>query len=91
MVNSIVVPVGASHPRSLSSATVRFMVERGDFRVLHQPFFYAYYKQDQRRVMPEYQEVTGTPTTYTEVRDWILQLATQQATCLSARLTLMAS
>ena len=32
-----------THPRSISTAFERVMIERGDFNVLHEPFSYLYY------------------------------------------------
>lgn len=34
-----------THPRSVSTAFERVMMERGDFKILHEPFSYLYYVQ----------------------------------------------
>nr|WP_293108444.1 hypothetical protein [Okeania sp. SIO2F4] len=32
-----------AHPRSLSTVFERIMMERGDFKIFHEPFAYVYY------------------------------------------------
>ncbi|THB75785.1 MAG: sulfotransferase family protein [Desulfobacteraceae bacterium] len=62
-----------THPRSISTAFERVMIERGDFNVLHEPFSYLYYVHegdasiDQQYVDPDH------PTDYPGIRNHILK------------------
>ena len=38
-----------THPRSVSSALERVMLQRGDLETLHEPFIYLYYLGDARK------------------------------------------
>jgi hypothetical protein len=60
-----------THPRSISTAFERVMIERGDLKILHEPFSYYYYVRqdgatiDQQYVDPEH------PTDFTGIKDHI--------------------
>ncbi len=62
-----------THPRSISTAFERVMMERGDFNVLHEPFSYLYYVHEgdasinQQYVNPDH------PTDYAGIRNHILK------------------
>ena len=64
-----------SHPRSLSSALQRVMVERGDLQVLHEPFLYLYYIGDARRTLPHFDPEPDHPASYADIRAMILDTA----------------
>jgi hypothetical protein len=64
-----------THPRSISTAFERVMMERGDFTILHEPFSYLYYVHQggatigQQYVDPEH------PTDYGGIKSHILEAA----------------
>lgn len=67
-----------THPRSISTAFERVMIERKDLTVLHEPFSYYYYVHrnegtiEQEYVDPEH------PTAYEDIRDYIIETAADQ-------------
>ena len=64
-----------SHPRSMSTATERIMRERGDLHCFHEPFMYYYYVQRQVRELPHFDIKDDHPTSYSDIRDMVLQQA----------------
>jgi hypothetical protein len=68
-----------THPRSISTAFERVMMERGDITVLHEPFSYLYYvHQDGATIDQQYVD-PGHPTDYDGIRSHILDTAAGSA------------
>ena len=67
------------HPRSLSSALERAMLERGDLATLHEPFLYLYYVHDARKRLPHLDVDPRRPTAYEDIRSTILETARTRA------------
>ena len=63
------------HPRSLSSALERVMLERGDMATLHEPFLYLYYVHDARKRLPHLHVDPRRPASYEDIRSMILETA----------------
>ena len=64
-----------THPRSISTAFERIMMERGDFTILHEPFSYLYYiHEDGATLSPQYVD-PAHPTDYAGIRAHIEQTA----------------
>jgi len=63
------------HPRSLSSAFERAMIERGDFHVCHEPFLYDYYVHRAKRQIPHFDIDPAHPVSYAEIKTGILRAA----------------
>ena len=63
------------HPRSLSSALERAMLERGDMATLHEPFLYLYYVHEGRKRLPHLEVDPRRPTSYEAIRSMILEAA----------------
>ena len=63
------------HPRSLSSAVERSMLERGDMASLHEPFLYLYYVHDAKRRLPHHDIDRERPASYEDIRSMILDTA----------------
>ena len=63
------------HPRSMSSALERAMLERGDLTTLHEPFLYLYYVHDARKRLPHLDVDPRRPTSYEDIRSMILEAA----------------
>ncbi len=59
------------HPRSMSTAIERVMRERGDLRIVHEPFIYTYYLGNRGRSLPHFEPNADHPQTYTDVRQFI--------------------
>ena len=67
-----------THPRSVSTAFERVMMERGDFKILHEPFSYLYYvNKDQATISQEYVN-PDHPTAYPDIREYIQASASDQ-------------
>lgn len=64
------------HPRSMSTAIERVMRERGDLRIVHEPFIYTYYLGDRGRSLPHFEPNADHPQTYVDVRQFIREQAT---------------
>jgi hypothetical protein len=64
-----------AHPRSLSTAFERMMMQRGDFCVLHEPFSYVYYLDENRRPLLDLKEFAEFRRSYPEARDECLSAA----------------
>ena len=66
-----------THPRSISTAFERIMIERKDFQVLHEPFSYYYYvHKDDATIEQEFVD-SDHPRRYPEIRDYIIDKSTQ--------------
>jgi hypothetical protein len=64
-----------THPRSISTAFERVMMERKDFHVLHEPFSYLYYvHQDGATIDQQYVD-PNHPTDYAGIKAHILEAA----------------
>ena len=63
------------HPRSMSSALERAMLERGDMATLHEPFLYLYYVHDARKRLPHLDVDRQRPTSYEGIRAMVLETA----------------
>jgi hypothetical protein len=67
-----------THPRSISTAFERVMMERGDFKILHEPFSYLYYvNKDRATISQEYID-PGHPTEYPGIKDHIQASASEK-------------
>lgn len=64
-----------THPRSISTAFERVMMERGDFNVLHEPFSYLYYVHKQGSAITQEYTASNHPATYPEIKAYILAAA----------------
>jgi len=62
------------HPRSLSTAFERSILERGDMEVIHEPFGYLYYVHEKRPVANMTVD-PNHPTSYEEIKKMILEKA----------------
>lgn len=60
------------HPRSLSTALERVFMERGDFKVLHEPFSYVFYVYEKRAPIPHAHIDPNLPQSYPDIKQWIL-------------------
>jgi hypothetical protein len=68
-----------THPRSISTAFERVMMERGDFQILHEPFSYLYYvHKDEATIDQQYVDPTH-PTDYTGIKALIETSAQNQS------------
>lgn len=70
-----------AHPRSLSTAVERIMIERGDFEVLHEPFSVVYYHTEGRAAAVHADFSETAPSDYESVRDDILRRAQFHPVC----------
>ncbi|NEP14607.1 MAG: hypothetical protein F6K14_31300 [Symploca sp. SIO2C1] len=67
-----------AHPRSLSTVFERMMMERGDFKIFHEPFAYIYY------VLHKKAPATGMiinpqhPTKFEDIKNYIIQGSQKQ-------------
>jgi hypothetical protein len=59
------------HPRSVSTAFERIMRERGDLKVLHEPFMYHHYLTSTDRLFPDFTPDPSHPATYADIRKMI--------------------
>ena len=61
-----------THPRSISTAFERAMIELGDLKILHEPFYYYYYvKKDDATIEQQYVDPKH-PMEYGEIKSHIL-------------------
>lgn len=51
------------------------MRERGDLKVLHEPFMYHHYLTQSDRMFPDFQPEPGHPQTYADIRAHVLEAA----------------
>ncbi len=63
------------HPRSISTGFERIFIERGDFKVLHEPFSPLYYVYEKRVDCPGQHIDPNVPMSYPEIKTWILEEA----------------
>ena len=70
-----------AHPRSLSTALERIVIERGDFEVMHEPFSVVYYFHEQRATAAHANVCSAEPADYASIRDRILQAARNMPVC----------
>lgn len=56
------------HPRSTSTALERVFIERGDFRVFHEPFSYVYFVHENKAAIPHKHPDASHPRTYQDVK-----------------------
>ncbi len=69
-----------THPRSVSTAFERVMMERGDLHILHEPFSYFYYVQHQDKAsIPQEFVDPDHPTAYPEIKTHIRNSAEKQS------------
>lgn len=61
------------HPRSISTAFERVFIERGDYKVLHEPFSPLYYVYEKRVACPGQHIDPGVPHSYADIRQWIME------------------
>lgn len=62
-----------THPRSISTALERVMMERGDLKVLHEPFSYLYYVESGEATITQEYEDPDHPRTYNSIKNLILR------------------
>jgi hypothetical protein len=67
-----------THPRSISTAFERVMMERKDFTILHEPFSYLYYVHRQGATISQQYVDPDHPTDYAGIKAHIAQAATQR-------------
>lgn len=67
-----------THPRSISTAFERVMMERRDFTVLHEPFSYLYYVQKEVATIAQQYVDPNHPTDYADIRSHIIDSAVDQ-------------
>jgi hypothetical protein len=60
------------HPRSISTGFERVFIERGDYKVLHEPFSPLYYVYEKRVDCPGQHIDPRVPHSYPDIRQWIL-------------------
>jgi hypothetical protein len=66
------------HPRSISTGFERIFIERGDFKVLHEPFSPLYYVYEKRVDCPGQHIDPGVPMRYPDIKHWILSEARER-------------
>lgn len=67
-----------SHPRSVSSAMERIMLERGDMTTFHEPFIYLYYVHDAKKELAFFDIDPSHPSSYNDIKRMILDAAETQ-------------
>ncbi|SLM31808.1 conserved hypothetical protein [Desulfamplus magnetovallimortis] len=67
-----------THPRSISTAFERVMMEREDFNVLHEPFSYLYYVHKQGSAIDQEYIDPDHPTKYPDIKEHILSVGESQ-------------
>ncbi|NEO99767.1 MAG: hypothetical protein F6K58_14025 [Symploca sp. SIO2E9] len=67
-----------SHPRSLSTAFERMIMNRGDFKILHEPFAYIYYVLEKRGLPTGMIVDAEHPTQFEDIKNQILHSSRQQ-------------
>ena len=60
------------HPRSISTGFERIFIERGDFKVLHEPFSALCYVYEKRVDCPGQHVDPNAPMSYPDIKNWIL-------------------
>lgn len=64
-----------THPRSISTAFERVFIERGDYKILHEPFSYYYYVHDTGATIEQEFVDPDHPTDFPDIRNYILKTA----------------
>ncbi len=67
-----------THPRSVSTAMERIMIERGDLHVLHEPFSHLYYLHEKRGTAQAVTELPAETAEYDMIRKNMFQAAADQ-------------
>lgn len=60
------------HPRSLSTAFERAIIQRDDLHIFHEPFAYLYYIKEAKGDIPNFHVDPNHPITYSEIKKMIL-------------------
>jgi hypothetical protein len=60
-----------THPRSISTAFERVMMERGDLTILHEPFSYLYYARENKTSISQEYIDPDHPTAYPDIKKLI--------------------
>ena len=61
-----------THPRSISTAFERVMMERRDLKIIHEPFSYLYYVHEEEASISQQFVDPDHPTDYVGIRDHII-------------------
>lgn len=64
-----------AHPRSVSSAMERIMLERGDMTTFHEPFIYVYYVHEAKKALPCFDVDPDHPTSYLDIKRMLFAAA----------------
>lgn len=67
-----------THPRSISTAFERVMMERRDLRILHEPFSYLYYVHGDSASIPQQYVDPDHPTDYVGIKSHVAESAGEQ-------------
>jgi hypothetical protein len=70
-----------AHPRSLSTALERILIERGDFEVMHEPFSVVYYLHERRSYAAHANFDSAETADYDSIRNKIVQAANRRPVC----------
>ncbi|MGD8834851.1 MAG: hypothetical protein PVJ84_00580 [Desulfobacteraceae bacterium] len=68
-----------THPRSISTAFERVMMERGDLKILHEPFSYLYYVEGDDATISQQYVDPDHPTDYSGIKSHIENAAAGQS------------
>lgn len=66
-----------THPRSVSTAFERVMMERGDLKVIHEPFSLLYYAHEKKANVPFMHDKRNHARTYPDCKEYVLSAAQQ--------------
>jgi len=61
-----------THPRSISTAFERVMMERGDLKIFHEPFSYYYFIHEGKGSISHEYEDPDHPISYRDIRNYII-------------------
>ena len=67
-----------TYPRTISTAFERVMMERGDFRVFHEPFSYLYYVHENTASIGQEHIDPNHPKTYPAIKQMLLSTAEER-------------
>jgi hypothetical protein len=67
-----------THPRSISTAFERVMMERKDFTILHEPFSYLYYVHREGATISQQYVDPDHPTDYAGIKAHLVQAASRR-------------
>ena len=62
-----------THPRSVSTAFERIIVERGDFKIFHEPFSDLYYNHDKKAAAVGYNSQYKFTPSYSNIKEYLLK------------------